>query len=113
MGPGAHGRLNGTAVATEKYPETWAKMVEAQGHGLVEQQALTKPEQAPEYLIMGMRIAEGIDLERHAALAGRAISSEKIAALAALDLVQEDGKTLRATPRGRPLLNAIIRELNG
>ena len=113
VGPGAHGRLNGTALACEKHPEAWAAQVEAQGHGLVETQALTKPEQAPEYLLMGMRISEGLDLDRYAALAGKMIAPEKIAALAALDLVQQDGQLLRATPRGRPLLNAIIRELHG
>ena len=113
VGPGAHGRLNGTALACEKHPEAWAAQVEAQGHGLVEAQALTKPEQAPEYLLMGMRISEGLDLDRYAALAGRPIAAHKISALAALDLVQQEGKLLRATARGRPLLNAVIRELNG
>ena len=113
VGPGAHGRLNGTALACEKHPEAWAAQVEAQGHGLVEAQALTKPEQAPEYLLMGMRISEGLDLDRYAALAGRPIAAHKISALAALDLVQQEGQLLRATARGRPLLNAVIRELNG
>ncbi len=113
VGPGAHGRLNGQALACEKHPETWVKAVEHTGHGLVEAQALTLADQAPEYLLMGLRIAEGIDLERHAQLAGQMISAEKIDALQALDLVCRDGNILRATPRGRPLLNAIIRELHG
>jgi oxygen-independent coproporphyrinogen-3 oxidase len=113
VGPGAHGRLNGTALACEKYPETWLKLVEAQGHGLKEAHALTPTEQAPEYLLMGLRISEGIDLDRHAALAGRTIDARKIKALAALDLVSQQGDILRATPRGRQVLNAVIRELNG
>jgi len=113
VGPGAHGRLNGTALACEKHPEAWAAQVEAQGHGLIEAHALTKPEQAPEYLLMGMRISEGLDLDRYAALAGRPIAAHKISALAALDLVEQEGRLLRATARGRPLLNAVIRELNG
>ena len=112
VGPGAHGRLNGHALACEKYPETWLKLVEANGHGLKERQGLTAAEQAPEYLLMGLRISEGIDLERHAALAGRAIDAEKVTALTALDLVAQQGKILRATPRGRLVLNAVIRELN-
>ncbi len=113
VGPGAHGRLNGQALACEKHPETWVKSVEQNGHGLVESQDLTLADQAPEYLLMGLRISEGIDLERHAKLSGEMISAEKIDALQALDLVQRDGNILRATPRGRPLLNAIIRELHG
>ncbi len=113
VGPGAHGRLNGQALACEKYPESWLKLVEAHGHGLKEFHALTPTEQAPEYLLMGLRISEGIDLERHAGLAGRAIDADKIAALTALDLVAQQGSILRATPRGRQVLNAVIRELNG
>ncbi len=116
VGPGAHGRLKvgdtRLALATEKHPETWRANVEAQGHGLIDQTALTGPEQAPEYLLMGLRIAEGIDLDAHAALAGEAIDAAKIMALENLGLVEKSGHMLKATPRGRPLLNAIIRELN-
>ncbi len=112
-GPGAHGRLNGLATVCEKYPETWVSRVEAEGHALTEQQQLTEAEQAPEYLLMSMRISEGLDLLRHARLAGDQIAGDKVAALAGLDLVREVDGRLQATRRGRPLLNAIVRELNG
>ena len=113
VGPGAHGRLNGVATVCEKYPETWVTRVENEGHALTEQVVLTPAEQAPEYLLMGMRISEGLDLKRHAALAGSEIAADKITTLTALDLVREVGGHLQATRRGRPLLNALIRELNG
>jgi putative oxygen-independent coproporphyrinogen III oxidase len=113
VGPGAHGRINGLATVCEKYPETWVSRVEAEGHALVEQTQLTVAEQAPEYLLMAMRINEGLNLKRHAALAGRAIAADKIEALAALNLLREVDGHLQATSRGRPILNAIIRELNG
>ena len=113
VGPGAHGRLNGLATVCEKYPETWVNRVEREGHAMTEQTQLTAADQAPEYLLMSMRISEGLDLRRHAALAGVPISAKRIEALAALDLVREVDGTLQATRRGRPLLNAIIRELNG
>jgi len=113
VGPGAHGRLNGLATVCEKYPETWVNRVEQEGHAMTEQTQLTGADQAPEYLLMSMRISEGLDLRRHAALAGVPISAKRIEALAALDLVREVDGTLQATRRGRPLLNAIIRELNG
>jgi putative oxygen-independent coproporphyrinogen III oxidase len=116
VGPGAHSRLQvgdtRLALAAEKHPETWRTRVEAEGHGLVDQTELTRPEQAPEYLLMGLRTTEGIDLDRHASLAGEAIDADKIAALENLGLVEKSGHILKATPRGRPLLNAIIRELN-
>ena len=62
---------------------------------------------------MGLRIKEGIDLNRHAALAGAPIDISKIEALENLGLVERSGTRLMATHRGRPILNAIIRELNG
>jgi putative oxygen-independent coproporphyrinogen III oxidase len=113
VGPGAHGRLGGVATVSEKYPETWLNRVEREGHALNEQQRLSAAEQAPEYLLMSMRITEGLDLARHASLAGHLIAPDKIAALAALNLVQVVDGRLQATARGRPLLNAVIRELNG
>lgn len=116
-GPGAHSRIgqgeNRLGLMSEKHPETWLKMVRAYGHGLIEQTQLTPAEQAPEYLLMGLRINEGIDLQRHAQLAGAEIDSRKIDGLENLGMVKRHGNRLMATPRGRPILNAIIRELNG
>ena len=113
VGPGAHGRLNGLATVCEKYPETWVSRVERDGHALTDQQQLTAAEQAPEYLLMAMRISEGLNLKRHAKLAGSAIAIDRIAMLTGLDLIREVDGQLQATRRGRPLLNALIRELNG
>lgn len=116
-GPGAHSRLssgqNRLGLMSEKHPETWRQMVEKNGHGLVEETVLAPVEQAPEYLLMGLRIKGGIDLERHAQLSGIAIDESKISALENLGMVTRSGTHLMATPRGRPILNAIIRELNG
>ena len=115
-GPGAHSRLsageNRLALVSEKHPETWRQMVQDKGHGLIDEGILTPAEQAPEYLLMGLRIKEGIDLHRHAALSGAAIDVAKIEALESLGMVTRAGSRLMATPRGRPILNAIIRELN-
>jgi coproporphyrinogen III oxidase-like Fe-S oxidoreductase len=87
--------------------------VQAQGHSVIENGLLTPQEQAPEYLLMGLRIKEGIDLNRHAKLGGTHIDVAKIEALENLGLVERSGTRLMATHRGRPILNAIIRELNG
>ena len=68
IGPGAHGRLivDGVrrALVTERNPEQWLGAVERNGNGLVERTALTEAEQADEMLLMGLRLAEGIDLGR-------------------------------------------------
>jgi putative oxygen-independent coproporphyrinogen III oxidase len=116
IGPGAHGRLDidGTrrATATEKRPEAWLMRVEAHGHGMTTDEALTRSETADEFLLMGLRLAEGIDLERFAALAGAPLAQEQIADLAGHGLVETTASgRLRVTAAGFPLLDAIVADL--
>ncbi|WP_373503179.1 radical SAM family heme chaperone HemW [Aestuariivirga sp.] len=115
VGPGAHSRLaedeNRKALVAEKHPETWRELVAAQGHGLVSDTVVPPADQASEYLLMGLRIAEGIDLDRYAALAGREIDSSKIAGMKSMGLIRRVGPRLMATADGRKLLNAVIAEL--
>ncbi len=65
IGPGAHGRLDidgvRHAIATEKRPEAWLMRVEANGHGVVTDDLLNSEERADEFLLMGLRLTEGID----------------------------------------------------
>ena len=116
VGPGAHGRLvDGDvtfATATEKYPETWRKLVQTQGHGLVQDEVTDKAMQAREMLLMGLRIDEGIDLNRYEHLAGKPMDQAKISAMSDLGFVTMRSNTrLAATQAGRRLLNALIAEL--
>ena len=116
VGPGAHGRIagpDGARLATEtiKSPEAWMARVEAQGDGLDRVEAIPPSDQADELVIMGLRLDEGIDLARHAALAGAPIAEERVASLAADALVVVEDGRLRTTPKGRLLLNAVIRAL--
>ncbi|TCT04314.1 radical SAM family heme chaperone HemW [Aquabacter spiritensis] len=117
IGPGAHGRLAaGTArraTLTERHPELWLQRVETQGHGIVGEDLLAPDIQADELLLMGLRLAEGIDLARHARLAGAPIDAARIAMLEAEGLVVRTGDRLRATPAGFPVLNAVIAALAG
>ena len=114
-GPGAHSRLadgdNRRAIIAEKHPETWRELVSTQGNGIIADTAVVPIDQASEYLLMGLRIAEGIDLERYAALAGREIDSSKIAGMKSMGLIKRQGPRLMATADGRKLLNAVIAEL--
>jgi len=116
IGPGAHGRLviDGTrhATSTEKRPESWLMRVEASGHGLVTDETLTRTEQADEYLLMGLRLAEGIDPQRYAAFSGHPLDEARIAALGAEGMVErtEDGR-LRVTRAGFPVLDAVVADL--
>jgi oxygen-independent coproporphyrinogen-3 oxidase len=116
VGPGAHGRLdiNGErhATATEKRPESWLMRVEARGHGLITDEILTREEAADEFLLMGLRLAEGIDPARYAALAGRPLDDRRIAQLVADGLVETDGPgRVRVTLAGFPVLDAVVADL--
>lgn len=115
VGPGAHSRIvtggSRRAIATERHPETWRDLVAANGNGIIEDVAVDASGQAFEYLLMGLRIAEGIDLERYDDLADRGIDRARIADLEALGFVDCRGSRLAATARGRRVLNAVIAEL--
>jgi oxygen-independent coproporphyrinogen-3 oxidase len=116
IGPGAHGRLDidGTrhATATEKRPEAWLMRVEANGHGVITDDVLTSAECADEFLLMGLRLAEGIDPRRYAALAGRPLDPRRIALLREEGAIVVDGDgRLRVTQVGFPVLDAVVADL--
>jgi putative oxygen-independent coproporphyrinogen III oxidase len=116
IGPGAHGRLEiegiRHATATEKRPEAWLMRVEATGHGLVTDDVLSRSERADEFLLMGLRLAEGIDLARFTAIAERPLDPVRIAALREHGLIVTDASgRLRVTPEGFPVLDAVVADL--
>ncbi|MCZ0961969.1 radical SAM family heme chaperone HemW [Paracoccus sp. EF6] len=115
VGPGAHGRITlpSGRYATEAHraPGEWLRAVEAQGTGESLRALVPLDEQATEYLLMSLRLTEGLDLARYARLAGGPLDGDAIARLTDLGMVEcRDGR-LRTTRDGRPLLNAILREL--
>ena len=116
IGPGAHGRLDiggiRHATATEKRPEAWLMRVEASGHGVTTDELLNSEERADEFLLMGLRLAEGIDPKRYAALAGRPLDPDRIALLReeGAIAVDADGR-LRVTQAGFPVLDAVVADL--
>jgi oxygen-independent coproporphyrinogen-3 oxidase len=116
VGPGAHGRIvvGGArqATAAERNPERWVAEVEVRGHGLAETVSLGRAEEADEALLMGLRLTEGIDLSRLAALTGFTPGDAAIAELAALGLVEHraDGR-LAATSAGRVVLDQVVLRL--
>lgn len=116
IGPGAHGRLDidgdRHAIATEKRPEAWLMRVEAIGNGIVADDLLNSEERADEFLLMGLRLREGIDPQRYAALAGRPLDPRRIAILReeGAIAISPDGR-LRVTQDGFPLLDAVVADL--
>ena len=117
VGPGAHGRLelDGRRVATEteKLPERWRELVARHGHGLREQMPIASEDAAREQLLMNLRLREGIDLGAYCERWGRCVDSKRMAALVEQGLLRLEGERLRATPRGRLLLNSVIAALAG
>lgn len=115
VGPGAHGRisLGGQRFATETFlqPQGWLDAVAQQGTGESLRVEITPYEQAEEYLMMSLRLAEGSDLERYSRLRGAELDTRRIIELTDLGLVDQQGSRLAATARGRPVLNGVLRTL--
>ena len=114
IGPGAHSRLTLSgqkyAIDTPLSPALWLASVDAKGHGEHERSALPGYDQALEYLMMGLRITEGVDLARLSSLFGYDYSIKNKYLLDDGFLKSENGR-LSVTGKGRPLLNAVIRDL--
>ncbi|CCD96450.1 putative oxygen-independent coproporphyrinogen III oxidase (yggW) [Bradyrhizobium sp. ORS 375] len=116
IGPGAHGRLDidgvRRATATDKRPEAWLMRVETNGHGVMTDDLLNSEERADEFLLMGLRLREGIDPKRYAAISGRTLDPRRIALLReeGAIAVEPDGR-LRVTQDGFPVLDAVVADL--
>jgi oxygen-independent coproporphyrinogen-3 oxidase len=114
IGAGAHSRITSIgakyALSTIKSPEGWLSQVEALGHGIASDEALSAEDAAEEYLLMGLRLAEGIDLARLAAISS-ALDEERLDALESDGLIARNGSRLAATQKGRLVLNRLILEL--
>jgi putative oxygen-independent coproporphyrinogen III oxidase len=115
VGPGAHSRitLGGAkhAIAVRKSPEGWLGAVAASGHGIEQDEALSPKESADEYLLMGLRLAEGIDVQRLTAIDGRKLDGKRVHQLESQGLLKQSKDRLQATDTGRLVLDRLIVEL--
>ena len=113
IGPGAHGRRGGLATVRRKKPENWLSAIERNGHGLEVEDPLTPSTRATEALLMGLRLTEGVDLDRITALnAGvMPVDLAAVARLEALGLIAHTPGRLRVTEAGALLLDAILPEI--
>jgi len=113
VGPGAHGRRLGARTVRHRKPENFLAALTRNGHGIAEEESLTAIEAADEALVMGLRLAEGIDA---AALAQR-FGLETIVNWSAVDRLTDSGHLVRtgtriaATSAGRLVLNRILAEI--
>jgi oxygen-independent coproporphyrinogen-3 oxidase len=115
IGPGAHGRRGGMATQRHRKPENWLAATDVAGNGLSEERALPPAEQAAEALMMGLRLAEGIDTAALAARFGLAksplVDPAVEARMAAIGMVAREGPRLTVTPQGMLVLDALLGEL--
>ncbi|RYY24262.1 MAG: coproporphyrinogen III oxidase [Sphingomonadales bacterium] len=108
IGPGAHGRRTGMATVRHKKPENWMGAVERNGHGAQTEELLPKNDRGVEALLMGLRLAEGVDLTR---IPDAPLDAKALDRVMALGLIVREGTRLRVTDAGMPVLEAILREI--
>lgn len=114
IGPGAHGRLTlqGQRYATETPlgPAAWLQQVRQSGSGEKTRTVLTAEDQFAESLLMGMRLKDGVDLVR---LTDNQVDylENKIKYLSDIGVIEKDDQRIRLTPKGQPILNAVLRTL--
>lgn len=116
VGPGAHGRLvtsrGRRAQACERHPEMWLTCVETEGHGIVEDEILNAEQEGDEFLLMGLRLREGIDPQRYFLLTGKKLSQSRISELIGDGLVEVTRENrLRVSSEGFPVLDAVVADL--
>ena len=118
IGPGAHGRFKGetvTATVTHSAPNVWLEHVEAHGHGLKATEPVSTIARRTEFLMMGLRLEEGVALERFTLEAGGPLDSvldrRVLDRLVQAGLVALDRTSLKATAAGRQRLNALLQTL--
>ena len=115
IGPGAHGRLtlDGVRWATEapRAPGDWLTRVERGDAGELPRETVSREDQATEYLLMSMRLAEGMDVARYERLSPAPLPADRVARLEELGLLLLENGRLQATATGRAVLNGILREL--
>jgi putative oxygen-independent coproporphyrinogen III oxidase len=117
IGAGAHGRLiiGGQRLATsaERNPEAWRARVEAHGDGLIESEVLTPAEQVDEALLMGLRLSEGLPIERLTRLGGLAPKGRALGRLTFQGMLDAAGPgRIKASAKGRMVLNELVRQLS-
>jgi putative oxygen-independent coproporphyrinogen III oxidase len=115
VGPGAHGRRGGVATVRHKKPENWMSAVSRNGHGLQSESPLAPHERASEALLMGLRLAEGVDLARISRRSGvpqtGLLNAEKIGLLSGHGLLSLSGDHLTVAPVGMQVLDRILPEI--
>ncbi|GGG78935.1 coproporphyrinogen III oxidase [Salipiger pallidus] len=114
IGPGAHGRvtMNGTRHATvaRKMPGDWIRAAET-GSADAELEPLPRADVWNEFLLMGLRLTEGVSMTRARKIGGTWADALPLAYYQDLGLIWREDDRFGATPQGRLVLNTLTSEL--
>ena len=112
VGPGAHGRRGGMRTMRHRKPENFLAGLTRNGHGLVEEAPLSAAEAADEALVMGLRLAEGVDIGAIERRFGRnPVDWDSVDRVIRSGHLERNDARIRLTPRGRLLLDHLLGEI--
>ena len=115
IGPGAHGRRLGQRTVRHRKPENFLSAIARNGHGIVEEEVLSAREAADEALVMGLRLAEGIEPDALARRFGveSLVDARAVQRLVVSGHLEREQARLRATYGGRLVLDRVLAEIAG
>ncbi len=119
IGPGAHSRIteNGKkqALTMVHRPESWLKQIKEQSNGIQQKSTLNEQEIFEEMMMMGLRLKDGMNRKRIEDVSGFIIEEklQNLEKMQNLNLIEIDKDTIKATQKGRMLLNSVLAEMLG
>jgi putative oxygen-independent coproporphyrinogen III oxidase len=112
VGPGAHGRRLGKRTVRHRKPENFLSGLRRNGHPIAEEEPLSPREAADEALVMGLRLAEGIDIAAIEERFGAAVADQaRIDRLVASGHLARSESRIVTTAAGRLVLDRILAEI--
>ena len=113
VGPGAHGRRHGQRTVRHRKPENFLSALARNGHGIAEEETLSATQAADEALVMGLRLAQGIDAAALAERFGLAaiVDGPAVDQLTHSGHLTRSGSRIATTPAGRLVLDRILGEI--
>jgi oxygen-independent coproporphyrinogen-3 oxidase len=115
IGPGAHGRRGGNVAVRHRKPENWLEAIARNGHGIQTEAPLDAATRATEAMLMGLRLAEGVDLDALSVATGigvdTMIDGAAVERLSKLGLIARTDSRLTVSPAGMLLLDSVLGEI--
>jgi len=105
VGPGAHGRRLGMRTVRHRKPENFLSAMGRNNHGIAEEALLSPVEMADEKLVMGLRLAEGVDA------ATLDVDWNLVERLEGSGHLTRDRTRIALTAKGRLLLDHILGQI--